>query len=159
MKRSFLSACIVMATLFCDHAFSADDLEATLAQPVVVAQDLKKMRAALDTGAVLWTVRTDVCTLQIVAGGPGSRVVRMPASPPPAAQVETRAWLLTADGSVITPLREWKTPSPPGRVVMGRSAGFERLFAFPRSAASNAIAVAISINGEVHVEQLVPHKD
>ncbi len=165
MQRSALFATAACAVLLGGASQSAQPPAAESTEPVV-GQDLKKLRDAIRAGAVLWTVRNDHCTLQIVAVPTGARIVRTasPTSPfsptSPTAMVlaeETQAWLVKADGTTITPLREWKSKA--GGVPMSAGRGFERLFAFPRSAAQDAVAVAIRVNGEVHVEQLAPQKD
>jgi hypothetical protein len=64
-------------------------------------------------------------------------------------------WLLKADGTVVPPERRWETPRPkPGVSIRERT--MEVNYTFPLSASTDAVAVAIRIDGNFSVKKLTP---
>jgi len=120
--------------------------------PPVLAQDLGRLRIAGKVGAVLWTVRTDSCTLQVVPPSPGRISDAVSHDPKMSRQApHVQVWLLKADGSVIAPVAMKSGPGP-GTVA----ARPELTFRFPRSASSEAVAAAMMVDGEYYIDGLKP---
>jgi hypothetical protein len=125
----------------------------------VLAQDLKQLRVPGKVMAALWTVRTDRCTLQVVLpnAGNGARVVaasvknREPYSPP-----SIELWLLAAGGSVITPYYRWESANFKVPPLSTRAQAPELNFQFPRSAASQAVAAVLKVDGAYFIEPIHP---
>ena len=132
----FVSACCI--ALF---GIAASSLSAAVdAETQVLAKDLNAARASGKVAAVIWTVRAEHCTLQVVFPKT-SRV--SPAIQRPHIQV----WLLKADGSLIAPTQR----AEPGKRTYGQP---EVLFAFPLSADKEAVAAAIRVDDAVYIEPL-----
>lgn len=156
-KRRILGAC---AVFLCS---GLTGLQASSAEQAEVwAQDLRQLRVPGKVGAVLWTVREDQCTLQVVflnagrlmafqAEQPGGR----PLAPATAPRPQVEAWLLKADGSVIAPDKS----QPVGQAGPRTPHGIEQLFTFPLTVQREAVAVAIRIDGEQRVEKLAARVD
>jgi hypothetical protein len=116
----------------------------------VSAKDLKTLEVPGKVVAVLWTKRPERCTLQIVFPNAGRIAQAMTDRPKQGPRVQ--AWLLRADGSAIASI---------GRTEPGASAinirqpfGVEVLIAFPRSADTEAVAVALRVDDEFLIERL-----
>lgn len=120
---------------------AASSLSAAVdAETQVLAKDLNAARASGKVAAVIWTVRADHCTLQVVFPKT-SRVSQ--AIQRPSVQV----WLLKADGSLIAPTQR----AEPGKRTYGQP---EVLFAFPLSADKDAVAAAIRVDDAFYIEPL-----
>jgi hypothetical protein len=143
----FVSACcIALVGIAASLRFAEVD-----ADTQVVAKDLNSARVPGKVAAVIWTVRTDHCTLQVVCPNAGRIAQAMHDDPTlkprrPSVQV----WLLTADGSLITPTQRADT----GKRDIRQPYGAEVLFAFPLSADKEAVAIAIQIDGAFYIEPL-----
>jgi hypothetical protein len=132
----FVPACCI--ALF---GIAASSLSAAVdAETQVLAKDLNAARASGKVAAVIWTVRAEHCTLQVVFPKT-SRV--SPAIQRPRIQV----WLLKADGSLIAPTQR----AEPGKRTYGQP---EVLFAFPLSADKEAVAAAIRVDDAFYIEPL-----
>ena len=162
MKRHTLMLSAMILALAVGAAIGQDAVGPQ--EPAVVAQDLQKLRAAGRFSAVLWTRRTTLYTMQVVLPRPGdSRVVRtelaQPGEKPQLLEIDI--WLLRADGTKIPATGRWesanfnKLPS----VAFIRGPGPEVLFAFPLSAAREAVTAVMLLNGQTYVETLQPFKD
>jgi hypothetical protein len=135
----FVSACCI--TLF---GITASSLSAAVdAETQVLAKDLNAARTSGKVAAVIWTVRTDHCTLQVVF--PKAGRVTLKQQRPTSVQV----WLLKADGSLIAPTQR----AEPGKRTYGQP---EVLFAFPLSADKEAVAAAIRVDDAFYIEPLSP---
>jgi hypothetical protein len=120
---------------------AASSLSAAVdAETQVLAKDLNAARASGKVAAVIWTVRAEHCTLQVVFPKT-SRVSQ--AIQRPSVQV----WLLKADGSLIAPTQR----AEPGKRTYGQP---EVLFAFPLSADKDAVAAAIRVDDAFYIEPL-----
>ena len=106
----------------------------------VLAQDLRKLRVSGKVSAVLWTRRTDSCTLQVV----------LPRQPQGYASIQI--WLLKSDGTQIPPMRRWETPATAKTCL--RCIASEVEYSFPLAAGGEAVAAAISIDGDYYIERL-----
>ena len=106
----------------------------------VLAKDLNAARASGKVAAVIWTVRTDHCTLQVVFPKT-SRVSQAIQRP------RVQVWLLKADGGLIAPTQR----AEPGKSTYGQP---EVLFAFPLSADREAVATAIRVDEAFYIEPL-----
>ena len=136
----FVSACCI--TLF---GITASSLSAAVdAETQVLAKDLNAARTSGKVAAVIWTVRTDHCTLQVVF--PKAGRVTLKQQRPTSVQV----WLLKADGSLIAPTQR----AEPGTKDIRQPYGVEVLFAFPLSADKEAVAVAIRVDDAFYIEPL-----
>jgi hypothetical protein len=110
------------------------------AETQVLAKDLNAARASGKVAAVIWTVRTDHCTLQVVFPK-SSRVTQAIQRP------RVQVWLLKPDGSLIAPTQR----AEPGKSTYGQP---EVLFAFPLSADRDAVATAIRVDDAFYIEPL-----
>jgi hypothetical protein len=147
----FASACCV--ALF---GIAASSLSAAIdAETQVLAKDLNAARTPGKVAAVIWTVRADHCTLQVVFPNAGRISQAMRDDPKlkperPGVQV----WLLKADGTLIAPTQR----IDPGNAAGGKNPrqpyGAEVLFAFPLSADKEAVAAAIRVDDTFYIEPL-----
>ena len=143
----FASACCV--ALF---GVAASSLSAAVdAETQVLAKDLNAARTPGKIAAVIWTVRTDHCTLQVVFPNAG-RIAQAMRDDPKLKQQRpsVQVWLLKADGSLIAPTQQVE-PSAKGT---RQPYGAEVLFAFPLSADKEAVAVAIRVDDAFYIEPL-----
>ncbi len=126
----------------------------------IVAHDLKELRAPGKVEAALWTRRSEGYTFQVVLrvafGQPpvGSRITRV--SNEGLSIPGIQVWLLKADGSLLRPER---TRLPDARVINVRSMTAEASFQFPEVAGTEAVAVAMKIDEEFHIQRLEPFGD
>jgi hypothetical protein len=131
---------IVSACCIALFGIAASSLSAAVdAETQVLAKDLNAARASGKVAAVIWTVRTDHCTLQVVFPKT-SRVSQ-------AIQTRVQVWLLKADGGLIAPTQR----AEPGKSTYGQP---EVLFAFPLSADREAVATAIRVDDAFYIEPL-----
>ena len=129
-------------------AASAFGNEASV-EPPVLAKDLTSARTPGKVSAVLWTVRTDHCTLQVVFPN-AARVPRNAKTP------DVQVWLLKADGTTIAPTRRLD-PSASDKNLR-QPMGTEILFDFPLSADRDAVAAAIRVDDVFHIESITPRR-
>jgi hypothetical protein len=116
----------------------------------VLAQDLKKLRVPGKVAAVLWTLRADHYTLQVLfprnsrmRSVPGQNLVKDPV---------IQAWLLKADGTLVPAARRSVS-------ISGQSPGTppdEILYSIALPAGREAVAVALMIDNDYYIEQLKP---
>jgi hypothetical protein len=137
--------------LFCLAAPST----AVHAETQVLAKDLNAARIPGKIAAVIWTVRTDHCTLQVVFPNAGRIAQAMRDDPKLKLQrPHVQVWLLKADGSLIAPTLRME----PGTAAHGKDIrqpyGVEVLFAFPLSADKDAVAAAIQVDDAFYIEAL-----
>jgi hypothetical protein len=130
----------------------------------VAAQDLQKLRVPGKVSSVVWTRREDSCTLQVVLqmtteyqlraktyaqnAAAGSATVPLPTPELPKVQ----AWLLRADGSVIS--RTAGSPAFPAVVKASDGVPLEMKYSFPLASAQEAVAVAIMVDDVYYIEKL-----
>ena len=118
------------------------------AETQVLAKDLNAARTPGKVAAVIWTVRTDHCTLQVVFPNAGRIAQAMQDDPELKPQrPRVQVWLLKADGSLIAPTQR----AEPGKSTYGQP---EVLFAFPLSADREAVATAIRVDEAFYIEPL-----
>jgi hypothetical protein len=129
-----------------NFAIAADDEDQQ-----VLAKDLKALEVPGKVVAVLWTVRPERCTLQVVFPNAG-RIPQPMANRPKLVQPTIQAWLLTADGSAIASTGR----AEPGAKNIRQPLGVEVLFGFPRSADAEAVAVALRVDDVFLIERLPP---
>lgn len=124
----------------------------------VVAQDLKLLRAPGKVEAAIWTRRPEGYTLQVVLkfNIPGlapmdgrRKIPSTEPEPPPLAQL--RVWLLREDGSLIQPSRT-QLPNPANAGL--RTRAMDATYTFPENAGTEAVAVAMQVDGEFFIEKL-----
>jgi hypothetical protein len=141
-----LSCCIALLGFAPSNLFAADD-----AETAVLAKDLNAARTPGKVAGVIWTVRPDHCTLQVVFPNAG-RIAQAMRDDPKLKQQRPRVqvWLLKADGSLIAPTQR----AEPGTRDIRQPYGVEVLFAFPLSADREAVAVAIRVDDAFHIEPL-----
>ena len=140
----FASACCV--ALF---GIAASSLSASVhAETQVLARDLNAARTSGKVAAVIWTVRVDHCTLQVVFPNAG-RIAQAMRDDPKLKQQRpsVQVWLLKADGSLIAPTQR----AEPDKRTYGQP---EVLFAFPLSADREAVAAAIRVDDAFYIEPL-----
>lgn len=134
-----------------------------VAQPVVaqeadvIAQDLKNLRVPEKVAAVLWTRRREHFTLQILykdsVQSARIRATGREAAPQPALKPEdTQVWLLRADGTHVSPTDRRETQKC--REAGLRCIGYEVQYSFPLSAARDAVAVVMQVDGKFLVDKL-----
>ena len=143
----FASACCV--ALF---GIAASSLPAVVdADTQVLAKDLNAARTPGKVAAVIWTVRTDHCTLQVVFPNGGRIAQAMQDDPKLKPQrPSVQVWLLKADGSLIEPTQRVES----GKKNLRQPYGVEVLFAFPLSADKEAVAAAIRVDDAFYIEPL-----
>jgi hypothetical protein len=121
------------------------------AETQVLAKDLNAARTPGKVAAVIWTVRTDHCTLQVVFPNAGRIAQAMQDDPELKPQrPRVQVWLLKADGSLIAPTQR----AEPGKKDIRQPYGVEVLFAFPLSADKEAVAAAIRVDDAFYIEPL-----
>jgi hypothetical protein len=138
---------------------------ATAAETQVVARDLQKLRIPGKVAAVVWTRRNDSCTLQVVLQMPvefqhaakraaslAAAGAGVPLATPRLPQVQV--WMLKADGTVVS--RNAGLPAYPAAVKDSDGVPLEVKYSYPVSAAQEAVAVAIVVDGVYYIEQLQP---
>jgi hypothetical protein len=143
----FVSACCISVFGIAASSPSA----AVDAEPQVLAKDLNAARTPGKVAAVIWTVRVDHCTLQVVFPNAG-RIARAMRDDPKLKQQRplVQVWLLKADGSLIAPTQR----AEPGKKDIRQPYGVEVLFAFPLSADKEAVAAAIRVDDAFYIEPL-----
>ena len=122
-------------------------------EPVIVAQDLKKLRSP-GVAAVLWTARKDYCTLQVVFPNRTRISEGKPAAAKPAG---VQIWLLKADGSLIPPI--WRSTEVSSKSQTDVGPLRDVLYRFPLSAGKEAVAAAVQVGDTLLVDQITPFKD
>ena len=140
-----LATCLALLALAAGSPDAAADGEAP-----VLMKELKSPRTPGKVETVLWTVRAEACTLQVVFPNLGRIGVAKFTLPRPAVQV----WLLKADGTLIAPTRRAEPGTTAGDKNPRQPYGVEVLFAFPRSADKEAVAAAIRIDDAFYIEPL-----
>lgn len=124
----------------------------------VVSQDLKQLRAPGKIEAAIWTRRPEGYTLQVVLNlntpslGPMDGRRKVPsAGPEPSPLAQIKVWLLRADGSLIQP-RRTELPNP--AIAGPRTRAMDATYVFPEAAGTEAVAVAMQVDGEFYIEKL-----
>lgn len=132
----------------------------------VVAQDLPKLRVPGKISAVVWTRRNESYTLQVVLQMPveyqiASKVAAQraaqglaPAPPATPKLPQVQAWLLKLDGTLAA--RNAGSPAFPAATRASDGVPLEVKYSFPMSAAEEAVAVAIMVDGVYYIEPLKP---
>lgn len=146
-RKAILLCCVSLSGL----TAAVDSLAAPEDDPVL-SQDLHSARIPGKVATVLWTVRPERCTLQVVFPG-GTRV---PLDRKRAPHPEVQVWLLKQDGTVIPSSGRAEHAAPSGAKQPENVRSAEILFAYPRSAAREAVAVAMSVDGVFRIEQIKP---
>lgn len=151
MKRAAigLPTAIVLALTFmplANDVNASDDPE-----PRIASRDLKTLEIPGKVAAVLWTVRPERCTLQIVFPNSGG-ITQAQANHPQLElhQPSVQAWLLRADGSAISSIERAEPKAKNARQPLG----VEVLIAFPRLADTEAVAVALRVDDVYLIERL-----
>jgi hypothetical protein len=127
------------------------------AETQVLAKDLNAARTPGKVAAVIWTVRAEHCTLQVVFPNAGRVAQALQDNPKlkpgrPSVQV----WLLKADGTLIAPIQRMDPSNAAGGKYPRQPYGAEVLFAFPLSADKEAVAAAIRVDDAFYIEPLKP---
>jgi hypothetical protein len=140
---------ICCTTLLCIPAQSLFATDG--AGPQVLAKDLNAARTPGKVAAVLWTVRAEHCTLQVVFPNAG-RIAQAMRDDPKLKQrrPSVQVWLLKADGSLIAPTQR----AEPGSKDIRQPYGVEVLFVFPLAADKEAVAAAIRVDDAFYIEPL-----
>jgi len=153
MKRAAIGLPMAFVLTFMPLAHHADAADAPEQQPEqqISARDLKTLQIPGRVAGVLWTVRPERCTLQIVFPNAGG-ITQATAGHPKLGlhQPSVQAWLLRADGSAILSIGR----SEPGVKNPRQPYGVEVLIAFPRSAETEAVAVALRVDDGFFIERL-----
>lgn len=141
--------------------FSAGALPASpAADPAVVGVALTDLEIPGKVSAVMWTKRPTYFTLQInrrtaPTGIRGPVATRTASGDPGPEKDDVQVWLLRADGTHIEPLpRSTVLPSFPEQGCGPRCQGYTINYAFPLTAAQDAVAVAMQFNGQFLIEKL-----
>ena len=147
VTTGFVSACCIALFGITARSVSA----AVAADTQVLAKDLNAARTPGKVAAVIWTVRAEHCTLQVVFPNAG-RIAQAMRDDPKLKQQRPRVqvWLLKADGSLIAPTQR----AEPGKRDIRQPYGVEVLFAFPLSADKEAVAAAIRVDDAFYIEPL-----
>jgi len=124
------------------------------ADPQVLAKDLNAARTSGKVAAVIWTVRAEHCTLQVVFPNAG-RIAQAKQDDPNFKQQRPRiqVWLLKADGTLIAPTQRVEPGTTHDKYIR-HPYGVEILFAFPLSADKEAVAAAIRVDDAFFIEPL-----
>lgn len=151
MKKALIGLSIVFILAFKTLADSASAAESQAQQ--ISTTDLRTLQIPGRVAGVVWTVRPERCTLQIVfpTGGGITQATgdhAMLDLRPPSVQ----AWLLRADGTAISSIGRWD-PEKKAKNVR-QPFGMEVLIAFPKQADTEAVAVALRVDGRFLIERL-----
>jgi hypothetical protein len=146
--RVVSACCITLLGIAVSSLFATVDAETQ-----VLAKDLNAARTPGKVAAVIWTVRAEHCTLQVVFPNAG-RIAQAMRDDPKLQQQRpnVQVWLLKADGSLIAPTQRAE-PSTREKDIR-QPYGVEVLFAFPLSADKEAVAVAIRVDDAFYIEPL-----
>jgi len=140
------TCCIALLGIAASSPFTTVDAETQ-----VLAKDLNAARTPGKIAAVIWTVRAERCTLQLVFPNAGRIAQAMRDDPKLKPQrPSVQVWLLKGDGSLIEPTQR----AEPGIKDIRQPYGVEVLFAFPLSADEEAVAVAIRVDDAFYIEPL-----
>jgi hypothetical protein len=145
--RVVSACCIALLGIAASSLFATVDAETQ-----VLAKDLNAARTPGKVAAVIWTVRADHCTLQVVFPNAG-RIAQAMRDDPKLKQQRpsVQVWLLKADGTLIAPTQRVE----PGTTQNVRQPyGVEVLFAFPLAADKEAVAAAIRVDDAFYIEPL-----
>jgi hypothetical protein len=149
MKKASIALSIVFILAFMRLADFANAAEAQEQQ--IATRDLKTLQIPGKVAGVVWTVRPERCTLQIVFPNGGGIAQAMGADPKPDShRPSVQAWLLRADGTAIPSIGR----SEPGAKNIRQPFGIEILIAFPRMADTEAVAVALRVDDRFLIERL-----
>jgi hypothetical protein len=146
-----VSACyITLLGIAASSPFATVDAETQ-----VLAKDLNAARTPGKVAAVIWTVRAEHCTLQVVFPNAG-RIAQAMRDDPKLKQQRpsVQVWLLKADGSLISPTQRAEPGTTAREKNIRQPYGVEVLFAFPLSADKEAVAVAIRVDDAFYIEPL-----
>jgi hypothetical protein len=155
------SLCALALVLFCSGNVAPG--VAPAAQAAVLAQDLANLRASGKVMAALWTARPDGYTLQLVFPyrfkPPSGTEVAVAGGDAldPAQVARVQVWLLKTDGSQVFPAHGSPAPRPPERNGV-RTISYSLTYRFPLAGGSEAVALAVRINEDFYVDQLMPLK-
>ena len=119
------------------------------ADPQVLAKDLNAARTSGKVAAVIWTVRAEHCTLQVVF----PKTSRVSPARQPIQRPRIQVWLLKADGTLIAPTQRVEPGTTHDKYIR-HPYGVEILFAFPLSADKEAVAAAIRVDDAFYIEPL-----
>lgn len=144
--RVVSACCISLLGIAASRLFATVD-----ADTQVLAKDLNGARTPGKVAAVIWTVRAERCTLQVVFPNAG-RIAQAMRDDPKLKQQRpsVQVWLLKADGSLIAPTQR----ADIGTRDIRQPYGAEVLFAFPLSADKEAVAAAIRVDDAFYIEPL-----
>jgi hypothetical protein len=144
------ACCISWLGIAASSAVAAADAEAQ-----VLAKDLNAARTPGKVAAVIWTVRAEHCTLQVVFPNAG-RIAQAMRDDPNFKQQRpgVQVWPLKADGSPIAPTQRAEPGTTAGHQDIRQPYGVEVLFAFPLSADKEAVAAAIRVDDAFYIEPL-----
>jgi hypothetical protein len=113
------------------------------------------MRIPGRVAAVLWTVREEHCTLQIVFPNSGRIAqARRDDAAVTLQRPRVQVWLLKADGTLIAPDGRLEPGTTAGRMDRRQPYGVEINFVYPLSADKEAVAAAIQVDDAFYVEPL-----
>ena len=143
MKKAPTGLSIVFILAFMPLADFANAAEAQEQQ--ISTRALRTLQIPGKVANVVWTVRLERCTLQIVFPNRTGT-----AFDPKLRRPSVQAWLLSADGSAIPSIGR----SEPGAKNFRQPYGNEVLIAFPRTADTEAVAVALRVDDVFLVERL-----
>jgi hypothetical protein len=138
---------------------------AAAAEDQVVAQDVPKLQVPGKVSGVVWTRRSDSCTLQVVLHMPvefqhaAKRAANLAAAgagvPLPTPKLpQVQVWMLRADGTVIP--RIAGTAAFPAAVKASDGVPLEVKYSYPISAAQEAVAAALVVDGAYYIAPLRP---
>jgi hypothetical protein len=124
----------------------------------VLAQDLKNLRVPGKIAAVLWTMRSDRCTLQVVLPIPGGEgrainVAKASGGKKPS-RPDIELWLLSPEGTAIARHFRWDSPDLGANQGLVRATGAEINFQFPLEAARIAVAAVLKVDSEYRIEPI-----
>ncbi|HEV2701883.1 MAG TPA: hypothetical protein VGV09_09655 [Steroidobacteraceae bacterium] len=151
MKKAPIGLPIVFILAFMPVADFANAAEAQEQQ--ISTRDLRTLQIPGKVANVVWTVRPERCTLQIVFPNAGA-IAQATADHPklPLRKPSVQAWLLRADGSAITSIGRWEPRVNTNNIR--QPLGVEILIAFPRMADTEAVAVALRVDDAFLIERL-----
>lgn len=140
----------------------------SIAQQTPSSHNLLKLRAEGKVEAVLWTRRADHYTLQVIF----PRGIQLGRSLQPATNVpdegaprlaypDVRVWLLKDDGTMIAPLKRLAVAPSLAATAVARGASdtarrIEVMYEFPLSAGTEAVAIAMQVDGDYRIEPITP---
>ena len=112
--------------------------------PSVILRRTLGIKAPGKISFVDWSIQKSACVVQLVLSSPAREGEPLPEGP------STQVWLLKDDGTAIGKINKPHVSA----ISRGHAEMASILYLFPASAASDAVAVVVQVDGEFFIESL-----